>query len=79
MRYLATLRAALAPGGAVVVGTFASAGPATRSGLPVCRYSAGELVDLLGDEFHVVSTRRESHVTPRGVAQPFTWVARRLG
>lgn len=78
-RYLAKLRAALIPGGALVVGTFASDGPPTCSGLPVCRYSAGELVALFGDELDVVSTRRESHVTPRGVVQPFTWVAGRLG
>jgi hypothetical protein len=77
--YLATLRAAMAPGGAVVIGTFAGDGPATCSGLPVCRYSATELSALLGDDFDVVATRRETHVTPRGAIQPFTWVAGRLG
>jgi hypothetical protein len=78
-RYLATLRLALAAGGGVVVGTFAADGPRTCSGLPVCRYSAGELADAFGETFEVVATRREPHVTPRGVVQPFTWVAGRLG
>jgi hypothetical protein len=74
-RYLAKLRAALAPGGRVILGTFAADGPEICSGLPVCRYSAGELADALGAAFDVVATRREVHVTPRGVMQPFTWVA----
>jgi hypothetical protein len=69
----------MAPGGAVVIATFASDGPAMCSGLPVRRYSAGELTALLGDDFDVVATRRETHVTPRGALQPFTWVAGRLG
>jgi hypothetical protein len=77
-RYSATLRAAVPAGGAVVLGTFASDGPATCSGLPVCRYAASELATALGEAFEVVATRREVHVTPRGVMQPFTWVAGRL-
>jgi hypothetical protein len=77
--YLSVLRRALAGGGILVVGTFAADGPRTCSGLPVCRYSAGELADVLGDTFDVIATRRETHVTPRGVMQPFTWVAGRLG
>jgi hypothetical protein len=77
-RYLSVLRRAVADGGALVVGAFAADGPRVCSGLPVCRYSAGELADLVGDGFEVVATRREAHVTPRGVVQPFTWVAGRL-
>lgn len=78
-RYLATLRSALAPGGALIVGTFAADGPETCSGLPVRRYSADELVAALGDGFEPLALRREEHVTPRGTMQPFTWVAGRLG
>ncbi len=78
-RYLATLKAVLRPGGTLILGTFAADGPEICSGLPVCRYSAGELADGLGAEFAVVATRREVHVTPRGVMQPFTWVAGTLG
>ena len=47
-RYLETLRAALAPGGAVVVATFAPDGPETCSGLPVARYDAAALATLFG-------------------------------
>ena len=74
-RYVATLTHAIVPGGNVIVGTFAEDGPEMCSGLPVDRYSATELSTALGDALDVVATRRERHVTPRGAAQPFTWVA----
>jgi trans-aconitate methyltransferase len=77
-RYLATVRAALAPAGAVIIATFAPDGPDHCSGLPVARYSAGDLIALLGNAFMVVDTSREEHITPAGARQPFTWVAARL-
>ena len=78
-RYLGTLRRALAPGGALIVGTFAADGPETCSGLPVQRYSAEELSASLGESFEPLESRREEHITPRGAVQAFTWVAGRLG
>ena len=73
--YVATMRRAVVPGGKVIVATFAEDGPQMCSGLPVDRYSAADLSTALGDAFDVLETRREHHVTPRGAAQPFTWVA----
>ena len=78
-RYIATLSDALAPGGHVIVATFADDGPEMCSGLPVRRYPAEDLAAALGEDFELVETRREVHVTPRGTQQPFTWVAARLG
>jgi SAM-dependent methyltransferase len=75
--YLATLRAALEPGGAVVLGVFAPDGPASCSGLPVARYSPQELAGLLGPAFTLVHTRGEEHTTPAGGHQPFTWLTAR--
>jgi 2-polyprenyl-3-methyl-5-hydroxy-6-metoxy-1,4-benzoquinol methylase len=75
--YLETLRSGIAPGGALIVATFAEDGPEYCSGLPVARYSAVDLGSVLGDGFVVVETRRELHTTPAGVPQPFTWVAAR--
>jgi 2-polyprenyl-3-methyl-5-hydroxy-6-metoxy-1,4-benzoquinol methylase len=77
--YLATLRAALGPGGAIVMATFAEDGPTSCSGLPVARYSAEALCRAIGDDVRLVAKRREEHVTPRGAVQPFTWVAARIG
>ena len=74
-RYRETLRAALAPDGVVVIGTFAPDGPDRCSGLPVVRYSTEELVALLGPAFRLVDARREVHLTPSGAVQPFSWIA----
>jgi len=78
-RYLEALQAGLAPGGAVIVGAFAPDAPEQCSGLPVRRYSADDLAELLGSTFELAESRREEHVTPFGAIQPFTWVAGRLG
>ncbi len=75
--YVRVLRAALCPGGHVIVATFAPDGPPTCSGLPVMRYTAGELMSALGDDLVLVEARHEVHVTPPGVRQPFTWVLAR--
>jgi SAM-dependent methyltransferase len=77
-RYLERLDAAVAPGGAVIVGTFASDGPETCSGLPVARFSANDLAATLGERFELLHAHREEHTTPRGAVQPFTWVAGRM-
>jgi trans-aconitate methyltransferase len=78
-QYVARLREALLPHGALVIGTFAPDGPDRCSGLPVARYSASELIAALGEGFTLVAARREEHRTPRGTIQPFTWVALRSG
>jgi len=75
--YLATLRSALSPGGAVVIATFARDGPESCSGLPVVRYSADDLATVLDEDVEVIVTRREEHCTPGGAIQPFTWIAGR--
>lgn len=76
--YLATLSRALAPGGALVMATFAEDGPDYCSGLPVARYSGEALSQLLGDAFTPLAVRREVHITPAGATQPFTWIAGRI-
>lgn len=65
------LRRALAPGGRVVVATFAEDGPEQCSGLPVCRYSVEDLAAELGEGFALVHAERVEHTTPWGTVQPF--------
>ena len=77
LRYAATLRRALAPGGVVVIGVFSPEGPTSCSGLEVTRYDAAQLRELLGEDFEVVVERRVVHVTPRQVEQSFQWIAAR--
>jgi hypothetical protein len=75
-RYLNVMREALDVGGALVMATFAADGPETCSGLPVARYDATDLEQLLNG-FTVVASRRDEHITPSGAIQPFTWIAAR--
>jgi SAM-dependent methyltransferase len=76
-RYAQTMRAAVRPGGAIVIGAFAEDGPTECSALPVRRHRPEDLVALVGD-CEVVVQRREVHRTPSGAQQPFNWIAARL-
>jgi SAM-dependent methyltransferase len=73
-KYLTVMRQALGDAGALIIATFASDGPERCSGLPVARYDAIDLEQLL-DGFTLVESSREEHVTPGGTVQPFTWIA----
>jgi hypothetical protein len=72
-RYVSVLKSALAPGGHVVLATFGPEGPDCCSGLPVQRYSADQLGDLLGRGFRLRRSEFQLHVTPRGNRQQFLW------
>ena len=69
--YLATLGAALKPGGHLVVGTFALDGPERCSGLPVVRYDAAAMGRELGPGFTFRAEAFDDHTTPGGMAQRF--------
>ena len=75
--YVDLVRRSIAPGGSVIVATFAPDGPEWCSGLPVTRYSAEQMSAALGSDFEMVEQRREVHTTPAGALQPFTWIAAR--
>jgi hypothetical protein len=70
--YLSTLRHSLAPDGQLVVATFGPEAPPTCSGLPVHRYAADQLAELLPD-FELASSRYELHHTPGGKEQQFVY------
>jgi SAM-dependent methyltransferase len=69
--YAARLNEALRPGGHAIIGTFALDGPERCSGLPVVRYDAKSLADLLGTDFELVDARTHTHHTPMGSIQRF--------
>lgn len=78
--YAQSLRSALAPGGHVIVATFAPDGPETCSGLPVQRYDAESLVSALGFRSRdLVRSENRVHTTPWGTSQPFTVVVLTAG
>jgi SAM-dependent methyltransferase len=74
-RYLITLNTATVPGSVAIFGCFAPDGPQSCSGLPVARFSTGDLSATLGEAWTLVASEREEHHTPAGVVQPFTWAA----
>ena len=71
--YLRTLDRALRPGGDLVLATFGPQGPTQCSGLPVRRYDAQRLAELLGRDFELRSSRLHDHRTPRGAVQQFVY------
>lgn len=71
--YKTTLRAALKPGGYVVMATFALDGPPRCSGLDVVRYSPESLCHELGPEFKLIQTSPETHRTPFSTEQKFVY------
>lgn len=78
-RYIAQVRHALRPGGLVIVATFAEDGPLRCSGLDVARYSPAQLHAVFGAPFTPLESHRETHTTPSGATQVFTYCACRLG
>jgi trans-aconitate methyltransferase len=72
-RYVAVLRKALKPGGAVVIATFAPDGPSRCSGLEVMRYDEKSLGAEFGADFELREVRRETHKTPLDADQCFNY------
>jgi SAM-dependent methyltransferase len=72
-RYVAHMRRAVRPGGAVVIATFALDGPDRCSGLPVMRYSPETLSTEIGREFRLSESLHEQHHTPSGAVQSFCY------
>ena len=68
---------AVAPGGVAVIGSFASDGPESCSGLPTARHDPDDLAEQMGDAFHLEVSERELHRTPSGAEQSFAWAVLR--
>jgi hypothetical protein len=69
--YAARVSRAVSSGGHVIIGTFAPDGPERCSGLPVVRYDAATLGELLGHSFELIESRKHDHQTPAGATQKF--------
>ena len=76
-RYVELAARSVVPGGHVVLGTFAPDGPLTCSGLPVARYSPEQLAAVFEQDFELVTSSHEHHLTPSGTVQSFTWAVLR--
>jgi len=71
--YVEAVLRAVKPGGHVIVATFAEDGPNQCSGLPVMRYSAGDLHAEFGSPFTLLRHEKEEHHTPTGNVQKFVY------
>ena len=76
-RYVDLVNDAVATHGILVLGTFAEDGPSTCLGLPTARYSADDLAGLFSAHFTLEGQESETHPTPSGATQAFTWVTLR--
>lgn len=72
--YITRATRSVRPGGHLLLATFAEDGPEKCSGLPVCRYGATALAEKFAQGFAPVNQRRESHRTPFGTEQSFTYL-----
>lgn len=71
--YRKALLHTLQPDGHAIIGAFANSAPPTCSGLPVCRYDAAGLSEILGDGLQLLDDVEELHVTPGGVEQMYLY------
>lgn len=76
-QYVRALRDALAADAQVVMASFSVGGPSKCSGLEVVQYDEDKLLAVLGDGFELLESIQETHVTPAGGEQAFSYF--RLG
>ena len=69
--YIASLNQALKLHGHLIMATFSLDAPPKCSGLSVVRYSPETLQNELSDNFNLIESFSENHVTPSGVSQNF--------
>ena len=74
-QYVAAVTRTVVPHGSVIIATFAPDGPRRCSGLEVRRYDESSLAAELGELFALVEARHETHHTPGGFEQTFTYAS----
>ncbi|MCQ9205820.1 MAG: class I SAM-dependent methyltransferase [Omnitrophica bacterium] len=72
-RYIKTLKQSLKPNGNVIIATFSLSGPKKCSGLKIARYSPESLLGELGNDFKIIETIDEVHITPANAKQNFIY------
>ena len=71
--YVKVLKQTLLPSGCLIIAAFAIGGPEKCSGLDTVQYDSAKITAELGDEFTLVETRNELHITPTNHAQKFMY------
>ncbi len=68
-KYIKVVRQSLKPDGHVIISTFSLSGPKKCSGLKIARYSPESLLNEFGNDFKIIETLDELHITPTNVKQ----------
>jgi hypothetical protein len=71
--YARTLHTTLEGDGWAIIAGFAPGGPVKCSGLPIVQHDSASLQRLLGDEFSLMETHGETHLTPWDAEQRFRY------
>jgi SAM-dependent methyltransferase len=71
--YVSKASNAIKSNGHLVIATFASDGPERCSGLPTMRYSPSGLAEEFKQDFTLVESQTELHITPQGREQRFIY------
>jgi len=71
--YIAALHGGLKPGAHLILAAFAIGGPTKCSGLDIVQYDSDKLCKTLGDDFELLETASEIHLTPAGGEQAFQY------
>lgn len=71
--YLQSLRSTVRPGGHVIIATFSPEGAERCSGLPVRRYEAEGIAELLGPEFELLRDFEYLYRQPSGDPRPYVY------
>ena len=72
-RYVKNVQQSIAPGGYLVLGTFSENGPEKCSGLPVKKYSAVAMKELLQQYFERLKCLTVKHLTPSEKVQEYVF------
>jgi SAM-dependent methyltransferase len=73
--YVNLLQRSLVPGGHAIIGTFGTGGPLRCSGLEIRQYDAATLSADLGENFLLIRSFEEDHLTPAGKIHRFFFAA----
>jgi SAM-dependent methyltransferase len=74
-KYVTTAHHALLPGGKLIISTFSKRGPEKCSGLAITQYSEADLQSLFGKHFQCINVFEDTHTTPWGTEQSFTYAS----
>lgn len=71
--YIKALKAATKKGSHIIIATFSKDGPTKCSGLDIVQYDDSSIESELGDQFQLLASQSEIHITPAGNEQRFIY------